>query len=152
MMDDEITILRSDQFVVGQPASVGIVLRNESGALTNFPLLVVQPTLANRAAPPNGIGVRSIEGELVLSRAGRTLFRSEYIWYRMTSSVAVPDSENKADRLVFESAVQTAPLRFAGRRYVEPGALARSAGNLGCGKLGCAGRTGEPKLLATMPR
>jgi len=114
MMDDEITILRSDQFVVGQPASVGIVLRSESGALTNFPLLVVQPTLANRAAPPNGIGVRSIEGELVLSRAGRTLFRSEYIWYRMTSSVAVPDSENKADRLVFESAVQTAPFDLPG--------------------------------------
>ena len=78
MMDDVVTILRSDQFIVGPSAVAGVALRDETGKPTDFPLLMVQPTLANRAAPPNGVGVRSIEGDLVLSRAGRTLFRSEY--------------------------------------------------------------------------
>jgi len=114
MMDDEITILRSDQFLVGPNAGAGIALRDENGKPTDFPLLMVQPTLANRAAPPNGVGIRSIEGDLVLSRAGHTLFRSEYVWYRMTSSFSAPDQVNKVDRLVFDSAVQVAPFDLPG--------------------------------------
>jgi hypothetical protein len=114
MMDDAVTILRSDQFIVGPSAVAGVALRDETGKPTDFPLLMVQPTLANRAAPPNGVGIRSIEGDLVLSSAGRTLFRSEYIWYRMTSSFSEPDDANKADRLIFESAAQIAPFDLPG--------------------------------------
>jgi hypothetical protein len=114
MIDDAVTILRSDQFIVGPSAVASVALRDETGKPTDFPLLMVQPTLANRAAPPNGVGVRSIEGDLVLSRAGHTLFRSEYIWYRMTSSSSEPDDANKVDRLIFESAAQIAPFDLPG--------------------------------------
>lgn len=55
MMDDAVTILRSDQFIVGPSAVAGVALRDETGKPTDFPLLMVQPTLANRAAPPNGV-------------------------------------------------------------------------------------------------
>jgi hypothetical protein len=114
MTGDSITILRSDQFVIGPTANLGIVLRDETGKQTDFPLLIVQPTLANRAAPPNGVGVRSIEGDLVFSQAGRTLFRSSYVWHRMTGSSVTLDSESKLDGLIFESAVQTTPFDLAG--------------------------------------
>ena len=83
---------------------MGIALRDETGKPMDFPLL-----MGHRAAPPNGADIRSIEGELVLSRAGDTLFRSEYVWYRMTSSSSAPDVVNKVDRLVFETAAQVAP-------------------------------------------
>lgn len=114
MAGDAMTILRSDQFLVGAAANLGIVLRDETGKQTDFPLLIVQPALANRAAPPNGIIVRAIEGELVLSREGRTLFRSSYVWYRTTASSVALDDATKLDKLVFESAAQTAPFDLPG--------------------------------------
>jgi hypothetical protein len=111
---DAITILRSDQFLVGSPASSGIALRDENEAPVNFPLVLVQTTLANRAAPPNGIGVRSIESEIVFTQAGRTLFRSTYFWYRITNSSATFNNDTKVDRLVFSSADQVSPFDLAG--------------------------------------
>jgi hypothetical protein len=114
MADDTITILRSDQFVLGNPPTAGLVLRDETGTQVDFPLVIVQPTLANRAAPPNGVGVRGIEGDLAFSRAGQTLFRTSYLWYRATASSTTPDSATKVDRISFESAVQTAPFDLPG--------------------------------------
>jgi hypothetical protein len=111
---DSITLLRSDQFLLGSAATVGIVLRDETGTQSDFPLLLLQPTLANRAPPPNGVVVRAIEADLLLSRQGRTLFRSPYIWFRLTTSSATADNETKLDRMVFESTAQTAPFDLAG--------------------------------------
>jgi hypothetical protein len=114
MAGDAISILRSDQFLLGPTANLGIILRDETGAQSDFPLVIMQPTIANRAAPPNGVGVRSIDGDLVFSLAGHTLFRSNYTWYRTTASSVTLDAETKLDRLVFESAVQTAPFDLPG--------------------------------------
>jgi hypothetical protein len=58
--------------------------------------------------------VRGIEGDLAFSRAGQTLFRTGYLWYRATASSTTPDSATKVDRLSFESAVQTAPFDLPG--------------------------------------
>jgi hypothetical protein len=74
----------------------------------------VQTTLANRAAPPNSIGARSIESDIVFLQSGQTLFRSTYFWYRITTSSATLDNEAKVDRLVFNSAEQTAPFDLPG--------------------------------------
>jgi len=114
MTGDAITILRSDQFLVGSTASPGITLRDETGKKDDFPLILVQPTISNRAPPPNSVGVRAIEGDLAFLRAGRTLFRANYNWYRWTTSSIAYDDEAKVDRLVFENAVQTAPFDLAG--------------------------------------
>ncbi len=111
---DAITILRSDQFLLGAAGNAGILLRDENGQPGDFPLLIVQPALANRAPPPNGIGVRAIEGDLVFSRQGRILFSSPYVWYRTTTSSIGQDGAGKADRLVFDSAAQTAPFDLPG--------------------------------------
>lgn len=114
MAGDAVTILRSDQFLIGNPATLGVPLRDETGKHTAFPLLIVQPTISNRAPPPNSVGVHAIEGDLAFSRAGHTLFRSNYIWHRTTASSAVYDNEAKVDGLVFESAAQTAPFDLPG--------------------------------------
>lgn len=111
---DAITILRSDQFLVGTPPTPGMALRDESGAETDFPLVVVQTTLANRAASPNSIGVRSIESDLIFSNSGQILFRSTYFWYRITTSSATLDKDRKVDKLIFSSAEQVAPFDLAG--------------------------------------
>ena len=112
--DTTVTILRSDQFLVGSSKSPSVVLREETGQQADFPLLIVPLTISNRAAPPNGISVRSIEGALSVLQAGRTIFRSEYVWYRLTTSSAEPDPETKADRLVVETAAPVAPFDVPG--------------------------------------
>lgn len=111
---EAITILRSDQFVVGSSSIPAIALRDEAGLAAEFPLLLVQPALANRAPPPNGIGVRGMEGDLTILRQGRTLFRASHVWYRTTASSAAPDADTGRDRLVFESAAQTGPFDLPG--------------------------------------
>jgi hypothetical protein len=111
---DAITIFRSDQFLVGSPPMAAIVLRDENGLQNDFPLILVQTTLANRAAPPNSIAVRSIESDMVFFQAGQTLFRSTYFWYRLTTSSSVLDNESKVDRISFSSAEQIAPFDLAG--------------------------------------
>jgi hypothetical protein len=37
MMDDAVTILRSDQFIVGPSAVAGVALRDETGSRPTFP-------------------------------------------------------------------------------------------------------------------
>ena len=111
---DSITLLRSDQFLIGPTETMGIGLRDQTGKPTDFPLLMLQPTLSNRAAAPNGIVVRAIEADLILSQQGRTVFRSSYTWYRLTTSSVTEDTKTKLDRLVFESTTQTAPFDLLG--------------------------------------
>src|SRR4051794_1058482 len=55
---EAIHILRSDQFLIGTPERRAITLRDETGEHQEFPLVIVQPALANRAPPPNGVGIR----------------------------------------------------------------------------------------------
>ena len=80
----------------------------------DFPLVLVQVTLVNRAAPPNGIGVRAIEGELVLSKDGEALYRATYDWYRQANSSINSNQEGKPDRIVFDSVSQLAPFDLSG--------------------------------------
>jgi len=108
------TILRSDQFVLGGSTTPAIVLRGETGEQADFPLLIAPVTISNRAAPPNGVGIRSIDATLTISRAGRTVFQSDYAWYRFTASSSVLDGNAKVDRLVVENAVAVAPFDLAG--------------------------------------
>jgi len=49
----------------------------------------------------------------VLSQ-GRTLYRSPYVWYRLTTSSAAPEAATGLDRLVFESATQAGPFDLPG--------------------------------------
>lgn len=114
MSGDAIHILRSDQFAIKAADRRMLTLRDENGIPQDFPLLIAQPALANRAPPPNGVGIRSIEGELVISRQGQTLFRSAYVWFRFTTSDSAFDSENKVDRLEFSSASQVSPFDLPG--------------------------------------
>lgn len=111
---EAVHLLRSDQFLLGSPERRGVVLRDEAGAQQEFPLLIVQPALANRAPPPNGVGVRSIEGDLSVSRQGKSLFRSSYAWYRLTASDIGFDAESGSDRIAFASAAQVSPFDLPG--------------------------------------
>ena len=114
LMDSTATILRSDQFVLASAQSPSIVLREETGRHAEFPLVIMPVTISNRAAPPNGISVRSIDGTLSIFQVGRTVYQSEYTWYRFTTSSSAPDREANADRLVIESASPVAPFDVAG--------------------------------------
>ncbi|MEI9986546.1 MAG: hypothetical protein WDN69_27265 [Aliidongia sp.] len=111
---DAVTLLRSDQFVLAPGRDPGVVLRDETGVHADFPLLDLQITLANRAAPPNSVGVRAVESDLVFSKHGKTLFRSPYMWYRTAESSSAPDPVTGTDRLSFERVAQTAPFDLAG--------------------------------------
>lgn len=108
---DAITILRSDQFL---SQSTAVPLRDEAGVSDDFPLLLVQTTLSNRAPPPNSVVVRAIDAEFVLSRQGQTLYRSPFEWYQLTESSASFDTALQADRIVFKSAAQIAPFDLPG--------------------------------------
>jgi hypothetical protein len=108
LVGDSITVLRSDQFTFGLP------LRDETGNPVNFPLLLIQPALGNRAPPPNGVGVRAIESNFRLSLRGKTLFQSPYVWYRFTESSAALDNGATADHIVFQSASIAAPFDLPG--------------------------------------
>lgn len=104
---DAVTILRSDQFNPGLP------LRDQTGNQTYFPLLLIQPGLGNRAAPPNGIGVRAIDADLKVSYRGNALFQSSYVWYRFTESTVASD-QGDTDHLVFQSVSQAAAFDLPG--------------------------------------
>lgn len=114
LQETTVTIVRSDQFVKASAARPSIVLREESGKPTDFPLLILPVTLSNRAAPPNGISVRSIDSTFSISRTGRTVFQSDYMWYRLTTSSAEPDHSGNSDRLVFETISPVTPFDIAG--------------------------------------
>jgi hypothetical protein len=111
---DSITLLRSDEYLVGSPPKLGLPLRDENGIKVNFPLILVQITLANRGAPPNGIGVRAIEGRLVLLQDVQNFFDSKYNWYQLTKSSATRNNETDIDTLVFDSTDQVAPFDLSG--------------------------------------
>lgn len=112
---EAVTILRSTEFRLGSPPAAALALRDESGQPAEFPLIIVQPALGNRAQPPNGIGVRGIEAELVLRDGARPLLRSEYVWYRTTESTSQPSpAGGGADLIVFGTAVQAGPFDLPG--------------------------------------
>jgi hypothetical protein len=110
----DVTIFRSSQFRLGNPAKPATSLRDETGQPSDFPLVIIQPALSNRAQPPNGIGVREITGELSIKQGTKVLFSLEYFWFRTTESTSQSDPHGGPDTLVFTSAAQSAPFDLTG--------------------------------------
>jgi hypothetical protein len=106
MQGDTITVVRSDQG--DEPAP----LLDEDGKPAKFPLIVLQATVTNRGVPPYNFVVRSVATELAVSKAGSPLFKSDYVWYRLTSSAA--KAGTLPQQIVFGKSEQASPFGVLG--------------------------------------
>jgi len=109
LQGENITILRSSEFRLGNPAKAAAALRDENGQMADFPLVIAQPTISNRAQPPNGISVREITSKLSIAVGAKALFSLDYFWFRTTESTSEAYPDGSPDTLIFTSAAQPAP-------------------------------------------
>jgi hypothetical protein len=119
MAGETVTILPSSEFRTGSPPKAALPLLDENRHPTDFPVLLVQPSLGNRAPPPNGIAVRSINATFTVRRGGpqngsETILRADYLWFRLVESNATPTDDQKWIAIVFSSTKQVAPFDLPG--------------------------------------
>jgi hypothetical protein len=105
---ETITIVRSSEVLAGTPPQLIVTPQDETLQFADFPLLLVQPAVSNRAVPPNGTSVRWVRGEFTVAQGDAAVYRADYAWFRTLES----DSYLAADG--------QAVMRFAGVAQVGP--------------------------------
>jgi hypothetical protein len=93
---ETITIVRSSEVRAGTPPQLIVTPQDESLQFTDFPLLLVQPAVSNRAAPPNGTSLRWVRGALAVTQGEAEVYRADYAWFRMLESDSFLSPEGQA--------------------------------------------------------